>query len=186
MRDTDYTVEGEASAATPSKTCSICGKTLSKYNRLGHCFHHPDPKKERLRLAREARLQALEVAHTLPIVPKIPAAPTPTASPQERQTTLTADLIVDLVCNLFRVSKTAIIAAGRQIDVSRARQIIMYLLRTDLFLSYPVIGEFLGGRDHTTIIHGVSKINEELGAGSELETTLSYVRSKYPPPSTET
>ena len=185
MRDTDYTVEGEVSAATPSKACSVCGKPLSKYNRLGHCFHHPDSNKERLRLAHEARLQALEIARALPIVRKIHETPVTMMPPQEKADVLTADIVVDLVCRLFRVNEMAIIAAGRQVDVSRARQIIMYLLRTDLFLSYPVIGGFLGGRDHTTIMHGVSKISEELEKGSELQQTLTYVRSKYPPPSAE-
>ncbi len=134
MRDTDYTVEWKVSPASPSKrTCSVCSKALSKYNRLGYCFRHPDPEKERLRLGREARLQATELARTLPIVRKMREAPlagVPVS--QGRDESLIAEEVIAAVSDLFKVNRMAIIAAGRQADAVRARHIAMYLLRTDL------------------------------------------------------
>ena len=50
----------------------------------------------------------------------------------------------------------------RKKEIIKPRQIIMYILREDFSISYPSIGEKLGGRDHTTVIHSCVKIKREI------------------------
>lgn len=68
------------------------------------------------------------------------------------------DEILDVVGSVFGAESEAILSRNRSKTVALARQVVMYLLRTEENYSYPQIGEFLGGRDHSTIIHGIEKI----------------------------
>lgn len=68
------------------------------------------------------------------------------------------DEILDVVASVFGADPEAILSRNRSKTIALARQVVMYLLRTEENYSYPQIGEFLGGRDHSTIIHGIDKI----------------------------
>ncbi len=54
----------------------------------------------------------------------------------------------------------------------------MYLLREDAHISYPQIGEVLGGRDHTTVMYAVDKIKKEIirDSGSKLSRDINQIR----------
>ena len=58
----------------------------------------------------------------------------------------------------FDIAIEDIIGPCRKKNLTEPRQIIMFLMRDELKLSYPVIGQELGGRDHTTVIHACDKI----------------------------
>jgi hypothetical protein len=186
MNDTDYSVEGEVSSIPPSTNkCSICGKLLSRYNKTGRCFHHPDPEKERRQEERDARREAATIiGRALPAIPESTeaSAGNTVAGDVERKEPLTPERIMTLVCDLFGMSREEVESGGRQAAIARARHVLMYLLYSDTHLSYQAIGGRLGGRDHTTVIHGVSKINEELETDSELQELIRYLRSQYDPP----
>lgn len=64
----------------------------------------------------------------------------------------------------------------RTADVARARQIAMYLLRTENGLSLPAIGEHLGGRDHSTVSHGVEKIDADMQNDETLRQIVTKLR----------
>lgn len=68
------------------------------------------------------------------------------------------DEIIEVVGSIFGADPEAILSRNRSKAVALARQVVMYLLRTEENYSYPQIGEFIGGRDHSTIIHGIDKI----------------------------
>jgi chromosomal replication initiator protein len=53
----------------------------------------------------------------------------------------------------------------------------MYLLREEFNVSFPTIGERLGGRDHTTVIHSCEKVKEELKTSPALEQELEHIRA---------
>ena len=55
---------------------------------------------------------------------------------------------------------------------------IMYLMREELKLSYPVIGQELGGRDHTTVIHACDKIIKNLKTDDKLRQDLNTLKQK--------
>ena len=76
----------------------------------------------------------------------------------ERKANLSSDQIIDAVCAHYNISKRAMMGKARARLIARPRQILMYLIRTELKLPLIEVGQLLGGRDHTTIIHGVDKI----------------------------
>ncbi len=76
----------------------------------------------------------------------------------ERRQHLHPDDVVNYVCEYYNVKTTQLKGPKRDASLVKARQVCMYLLYTKLGLTYVDIGNILGGRDHTTIMHGVDKI----------------------------
>lgn len=72
------------------------------------------------------------------------------------------DEIIRSVCVFYNIKETLIKGPKRDSGLVKARQIAMYILKQDLALSYVEIGNILGGRDHTTIMHGVKKIEGQV------------------------
>lgn len=86
--------------------------------------------------------------------------------------------IIKVVCDFFGVEKKDILSKRRNKELVYPRQIIMYLLRGELNYSYPKIGKELGGKDHTTIIHGVGKIEKLVKRDSRLQNEISLIKEK--------
>jgi chromosomal replication initiator protein len=76
----------------------------------------------------------------------------------ERRERLHPDDVINYVCSFYQIKTTQLKGPKRDASLVRARQVCMYLLKTQLNLTLVEIGNLLGGRDHTTIIHGVDKI----------------------------
>lgn len=89
---------------------------------------------------------------------------------------LSIDDVVDKVAKYFGIDPKSIYEKTRRKEVVRPRQLIMYLLREDFEVSYPTIGQKMGGRDHTTVIHSCEKIKGELKSNSNLEEEISQIR----------
>jgi chromosomal replication initiator protein len=68
------------------------------------------------------------------------------------------DDVITVVCNYFNVKTTQLKGARREASLVKPRHICMYLLREEFGLTLVEIGNLLGGRDHTTVMHGVEKI----------------------------
>ena len=96
-------------------------------------------------------------------------------SSRPRKTLAISD-VVEKVARYYDIDPASIYEKTRRKEVVKPRQIIMYILREDLQISYPAIGKKLGGRDHTTVIHSCEKIKECLKQGGELEEEISQVR----------
>lgn len=71
---------------------------------------------------------------------------------------VTPGKIMDIVSKHFRVSSDDLRGPSRKSGLVAARQTLMYLLRKQLGLPLEAIGDLLGGRDHSTIIHGIEKM----------------------------
>lgn len=72
--------------------------------------------------------------------------------------TLHAEDVINTTCEFFAIKPTQLKGPKRDASLVKARQITMYLLKKELGLTFVEIGNILGGRDHTTIMHGVEKI----------------------------
>src|SRR3990167_9378848 len=83
--------------------------------------------------------------------------------------------ILKTVAEFFGVSPGDLVTRGRKKEVVEPRQIALYLLRDILDVSYPYIGEKLG-RDHTTAIHAVEKINQEIAKNSALNQKINLIK----------
>ena len=94
---------------------------------------------------------------------------------------VTLQLILDVVADHFHVSPDDIISSKRQSEIVMPRQIVMYLCRDTGKFSLKNIGKFLGGRDHTTIIHGADKIEAEIQKSESLSSTIDTIKKKINP-----
>lgn len=98
----------------------------------------------------------------------------------EHKTTLHADDIIDCVCEFYRIKPTQLKGPKRDASLVKARQITMYLLQKELGITLVEIGNILGGRDHTTVMHGVNKIEgllvEKSFMGEEIQGITRNLR----------
>lgn len=78
----------------------------------------------------------------------------------------------------YQISLSDLKGERRTKNLAQARQLIMYLLRTELNLAYEEIGGLLGGRDHSTIIHGVDKIKDQLESSPQLQEGLLSIKRR--------
>jgi chromosomal replication initiator protein len=85
--------------------------------------------------------------------------------------------VVRRIAQYYEVPENSIYEKTRKKEVVKPRQIIMYVLREEFSVSYPSIGEKLGGRDHTTVIHSCEKIKEEIKSNISLEQELDHIRA---------
>jgi len=85
--------------------------------------------------------------------------------------------VVQKVANFYNLDEQLIYDKTRKKEVVKPRQLIMYILREDFHISYPTIGQRLGGRDHTTVIHSCEKIKNELKTDQDLQTELNHART---------
>jgi chromosomal replication initiator protein len=77
---------------------------------------------------------------------------------EEKSHRLYADDVITAVCEHFNVKPTQLKGPKRDAALVAARQIAMYILKEELGLTLVEIGNILGGRDHTTVMHGVEKM----------------------------
>ncbi|MBQ7954856.1 MAG: chromosomal replication initiator protein DnaA [Lachnospiraceae bacterium] len=94
---------------------------------------------------------------------------------------ITPSLILNVVCEHFGVKPEDITSKKRNSEFVLPRQIVMYLCRTYTATSLQGVGKLLGKKDHTTIIHGVEKIKEELETNEELRNKVEIIKKKLNP-----
>lgn len=87
-------------------------------------------------------------------------------------------VVTDYVAQHYGLTFTQILSENRRWQIARPRQVAMYVMREVCpHLSYPAIGRLLGGRDHTTILHGVQRIEALMVTdGDLLDSVLSILR----------
>ena len=94
---------------------------------------------------------------------------------------ISVELITKTVADHFHISIEDIKSSKRQNEIAFPRQIIMYLCRNMTNAGLKNIGEYLGGRDHTTIMHGVDKITSEISTNSKTEEVINVIKKKINP-----
>jgi chromosomal replication initiator protein len=85
--------------------------------------------------------------------------------------------VIKVTSDFYGIEESAIFEKGRKKEVIKPRQVIMYLLREDLDISFPSIGEKVGNRDHSTVIHSYEKIKNDLKTDPELTQEINQIRS---------
>ena len=94
---------------------------------------------------------------------------------------ITPNLIIEVVAEHFGVNKEDITSKKRNSEFVLPRQVVMYLCRELTDTSLTNIGKLLGKKDHTTIIHGVNKITEEINTNEELRNKIEIIKKKINP-----
>lgn len=97
---------------------------------------------------------------------------------QTRPQHLTAKQVVDKTARHFQVDAKDILSPKRDKHIVVPRQIAMYLLRSELHMSFPKIATELGRKDHTTAIHSVEKIEKAIKLDFMIREQVSDIREK--------
>ncbi len=97
-------------------------------------------------------------------------------SPKPKKAVSVKD-IIKIVAGFYNIEEESIYEKSRRKEVVLPRQLTMYILREDFNVSYPSIGQKMGGRDHTTVIHSCEKIKNELKMNTMLVQELEQIRS---------
>ena len=95
----------------------------------------------------------------------------------QKEKIISADYIQDIVAKYFNINKEDLTSSKKSNDIAYPRQIAMYLCRTVAQMTFPKIGAAFGGRDHTTVMHAVNKIEKEIKENKENSNTKLIVES---------
>ena len=94
---------------------------------------------------------------------------------------ITLQLIVEIVCDHFQIPMDQMFSKARSSDIAKPRMIAMYLANSMTNASQNAIGAFLGGRDHSTVIHGIKKIEKEITENEMLKKQIDIIKNKINP-----
>lgn len=97
---------------------------------------------------------------------------------QARPKHLSARQIIERCARHYQVSVEDIVGPKRDKDIVVPRQVAMYMLRSELHLSFPKIARELGRKDHTTAIHSVEKIEKESRLDSDVRNALAEIKER--------
>ena len=91
---------------------------------------------------------------------------------------ITAKSLMAVIIEYYNISFKDIVGACRKKNLVAPRQITMYLMREEMGSSYPVIGQEIGGRDHTTAMYACEKIEKRLEIDDILRQDIEIIRQK--------
>ena len=94
---------------------------------------------------------------------------------------ITPEVIISIVAEHFGLKAEDLISSKRNKEIVYPRQIAMYLCREMTTVPLALIGKCMGGRDHTTIIHGIDKVKDSLGSDETLRSTVDILKKKINP-----
>ena len=97
-------------------------------------------------------------------------------TPEMSRASIDPQHILSEVAIYYGVKVDDLLARSRKRTVSVPRQVAMYLLIHEIGLPPTQVGRLLGGRDHSTVIHGAGKINGEMNEDSELRHDVQAIK----------
>jgi chromosomal replication initiator protein len=91
---------------------------------------------------------------------------------------LSAKQIIERTARHFQIPLEDILGPKRDKDIVVPRQVAMYMLRSELHLSFPKIARELGRKDHTTAIHSVEKIEKEASFDAGIKSAIAEIKER--------
>jgi chromosomal replication initiator protein len=91
---------------------------------------------------------------------------------------ISAKQIIERTAKHFHISVEDIMGPKRDKDIVVPRQVAMYILRSELHLSFPKIARELGRKDHTTAIHSIEKIEKEASFDGEIKSAITEIKDR--------
>ena len=89
---------------------------------------------------------------------------------------VTRDTVIEAVLRYFSVGRRELVGKSRTKEIVLPRQVAMYLLRAETDASLLEIGGELGGRDHTTVLHGIRQVERSLASDPTLRASILAIR----------
>ncbi len=100
------------------------------------------------------------------------------SSASKKSGAVSAKQLIDSVCAFYELSIEEILGKSREKRLAFPRQITMFLLREELSCSYPLIGQELGGRDHTTAMHAYEKISNIVETDEKIRQEINLLKQQ--------
>lgn len=97
---------------------------------------------------------------------------------EEKQSVLTSDLVIREIHKYYRLPVEDLLGPKRHKELVAPRHVTMYLLRHECNMSFPEIGRIMGGKDHSTIMHGCKKIESSISKDFKLKEDLSIIKDR--------
>ena len=91
---------------------------------------------------------------------------------------VSAKKIVEVVSDFYNVTPEDLVKQSRKKEYVNPRQVAMYIIRKELETSLPSIGDLFGGRDHTTVIHAIDKIDRLIKEKSGVRQEIDLIRDR--------
>lgn len=110
--------------------------------------------------------------------PELHLATSLLGSTKTRPKHLSAKQIIERTARHFQIPMEDILGPKRDKDIVVPRQVAMYILRSELHLSFPKIARELGRKDHTTAIHSVDKIEKEVNFDADIRAAVAEIKEK--------
>lgn len=110
--------------------------------------------------------------------PTIEVATTVLGGGRSRPKHLNARIVIERTAKHFQLPLEDMLGPKRDKDIVVPRQIAMYMLRSELHLSFPKIARELGRKDHTTAIHSVEKIEKELSLDPDIREAVQDIKER--------
>jgi len=101
------------------------------------------------------------------------------ATGQPKLKPMTPKMVIERVASYFDLQTADIIGTKRDKEIVVPRQIAMYLMRHEMELSFPKIAQAVGGRDHTTAMHSVSKIDKAMDTDENLRADVTAIKERF-------
>ncbi len=90
----------------------------------------------------------------------------------------TPNKIISTVAEFYDLTQKDLLSSSRKKEITKPRQIAMYLLKTELKSSYLSIARKLGGKDHSTVIYACEKIAKQLEKDKKLEEEIELIKQR--------
>ncbi len=95
-----------------------------------------------------------------------------------RRSHISPSQVVETVAKFYNISVQELVSVSRSRELVQPRQVAMYLVRQETDASLPEIGALLGGRDHTTVLHGVDRVKDRLESEDQLRRDVMSLREQ--------
>jgi chromosomal replication initiator protein len=122
--------------------------------------------------------QLLAFCEMRALEPNLGIASSLLGSAQTRPKHISARQIIERTARHFQIPIEDIMGPKRDKDIVVPRQVAMYMLRSELHLSFPKIARELGRKDHTTAIHSIEKIEREAQIDADIRSAISNIKGK--------
>ncbi len=112
------------------------------------------------------------------LTPDLPIATSLLGAHKTRPKHVSAKQIIERTARHFQISLEEMLGPKRDKDIVVPRQVAMYMLRSELHLSFPKIARELGRKDHTTAIHSVEKIGKEINFDTDIRAAVTDIKER--------
>ena len=122
--------------------------------------------------------QLLALCEMKNVSPNLELAKSLLGGSKNRPKHISAKQVIEKTARQFHISMDDILGPKRDKDIVVPRQVAMYMLRSELHLSFPKIARELGRKDHTTAIHSIEKIERELLTDTDIKEAVTQIKER--------